>query len=152
MERLLLAAAIVAVAAIVAGIVSRRRRADPPTQPKSVLPTQLDRVDFPEPATPWLVVIFTSSTCSTCADVVTKARVLESAEVAVVDVPFQARRDLHERYSIDAVPALLVADPVGAVQASFLGPVTATDLWAAVATARDPESAINDGCQRHDDH
>ena len=63
---------------------------------------------------------------------------------------FQARRDLHERYAIDAVPALLVADQMGAVQASFLGPVTATDLWAAVATARDPSSGIDDGCQRHD--
>ena len=150
MERLLLAVAIVAVAALVAGVVSRRRRADPPTQPKGVLPTQLDRADFPQPTTPWLVAIFTSHTCSTCADVVTKAKVLESGEVAVVEVPFQARRDLHERYAIDAVPALVVADPAGAVQASFLGPVTATDLWAAVATARDPAAAINDGCQREE--
>jgi len=149
-ERLLLAVAIVAVAALVAGVVGRRRRADPPTQPKGTLPTQLDRSDFPEPATPWLVAIFTSHTCSTCADVLTKAKVLESAEVAVVDVPFQARRDLHERYAIDAVPALVVADPLGAVQASFLGPVTATDLWAAVATARDPSSAIDETCQRDD--
>ena len=51
-----------------------------------------------------------------------------------------ADRALHERYAIEAVPTTLIADPEGVVVASFLGPVTATDLWAAVAEAREPGS------------
>jgi hypothetical protein len=136
MIRVVIAVAIVALAAGVAAIVNRRRRFDPPTQPRHQIPAQLDRTDFCEPSAPWLVVVFSSDTCQTCADVVAKAEVMRSDEVAVDVVPYQSRRDVHQRYAIDAVPMLLVADAVGAVQASFLGPVTATDLWAAVAEAR----------------
>ena len=62
--------------------------------------------------------------------------VLASAEVAVDDVPFQTRRDLHDRYRIDAVPTVVVADSDGVVRAHHVGPCTAADLWAAVADAR----------------
>jgi len=34
------------------------------------------------------------------------------------------------------VPCLVIADSAGTVVSGFLGPVTATDLWAAVAEAR----------------
>ena len=67
---------------------------------------------------------------------VRKAEVLRSDDVTVDIVPFQQRRDTHARYAIDAVPCLVVADAAGTVRAGFLGPVTATDLWAAVAEAR----------------
>ena len=50
---------------------------------------------------------------------------------------YTAERELHERYKIDAVPTVLMADANGVVQANFLGPVSATDLWAALARARD---------------
>jgi hypothetical protein len=89
------------------------------------------------------VAVFSSETCHTCADVIAKAEVLRSPDVAVDVVPFQTRRDVHQRYAIDAVPCLIVADAGGAVQASFLGPVTATDLWAAVARAR--QHGVSDG-------
>ena len=145
MVRLLVAIAIVAAAAGVATLVRRRRRADAPTQARFVLPTQLDRADFVRPDAPYLVAVFTSTTCSTCADVRAKAMVLESPQVAVQVVPYQERRDLHERYLIDAVPGLVVAGPDGAVHAAFLGPVSATDLWAAVADAREPGSVAADG-------
>jgi len=56
--------------------------------------------------------------------------------VAVVEVTYQQRPDLHARYSVEAVPALVLAGHDGVVRAGFLGPVTATDLWAAVAEAR----------------
>ena len=69
MDRVLIAAAIVAVAVVVALIV-RRRRPDAPTQPAGRVPTQLDRHDFERPDAPWLVAVFTSATCHTCADVV----------------------------------------------------------------------------------
>ena len=114
------------------------------------MPSQLDRADFCEPSTPWLVAVFSSESCNSCADVVAKAEVIRSEDVAVDVVPFQTRRDVHQRYAIDAVPCLLVADAVGAVHASFLGPVTATDLWAAVAEARQPGSIDGGGgCNRH---
>lgn len=148
MERLLIAVAVVAVVAVVAEIVRRRRLSDPPTQPRQQIPAQLDRADFDGDA--WLVVVFTSATCSTCEDVVRKAEVVRSHDVAVVTVSFQDRRDLHERYAIDAVPCLVIADGDGAVHAGFLGPVTATDLWAAIAEAREPGSIGDGGCDRHE--
>jgi hypothetical protein len=149
MDRLLLALAIVAVAGVVSAIVRNRRRSDPPTQSRREVPAQLDRGDFGGGG--WLVAVFTSESCSTCADVVRKAEVLRSDEVAVEVATFQERRDLHERYDIDAVPCLVVADPDGVVHAGFLGPVTATDLWASVANARDPGSIDRSGgCERHE--
>ena len=136
MDRLLIAAAIVVVAVVVALIV-RRRRPDAPTQPAGRVPTQLDRHDFDRPDAPWLVAVFTSATCHTCADVVAKAAVLASDDVAVTDVGWQTHRDVHDRYRIDGVPLLVIADREGVVRGSFAGPVTATDLWAAVAAARE---------------
>jgi len=135
-ERVLIAAAIVVVAVVVA-LVARRRRPDPPTQPGRSVPTQLDRTDFDRPDAPWLVAVFTSATCATCADTLAKAEVLASNDVAVAHAEWQTRRDLHDRYRIDAVPLLVIADRDGVVRRSFAGPVSATDLWAAVAAARD---------------
>ena len=79
----------------------------------------------------------------------TKAKVLASSQVAVVEVEFASQRALHQRYGIDAVPTTVVADSQGVVRASFLGRATATDLWAAVAEARDPGSRPSQGCD-HD--
>ncbi|MAT06322.1 MAG: hypothetical protein CL424_14890 [Acidimicrobiaceae bacterium] len=147
MERLILALVVVAVAAAVGEIVRRRRAVDPPTQPKFEAPAQLDRRDFAGDG--WLVAVFTSETCSTCADVVHKAEVVRSDDVTVEVVPYQTRKPLHERYEIDAVPCLVIADGDGVVHRAFLGPVTATDLWAAVADARDPGSIDPGGACDH---
>lgn len=147
MTRLLIAVAVVAVASIVGEIVRRRRITDPPTQPRYLAPTQLDRADFD--GTGWLVAVFSSDTCSTCAEVVRKAAVVGCDAVTVQTVTFQARPDLHERYAIDAVPCVVVAGADGVVHRSFIGPVTATDLWAAVAEARDPGSMPSGGCDHH---
>ena len=137
MERFLIVAAVVVVAAGVATVV-RRRRPEPPTQGRWPVPTQLDRVDFDRPDTPWLVVVFSSTTCLSCADAVEKAEVLAGAEVVVQDVEVGARPGLHRRYGIDAVPVTIVADRDGVVRASFVGAPSATDLWAAVAELRGP--------------
>ncbi len=139
MTNLLLVAAGVAVALIVS-LLARRRRPDAPTQGGFQLPVQVDRADFPHRDRPWLVVVFTSATCNACADVLSKARVAESREVAVVDAEYTGQRDLHLRYGIEAVPSLIVVDAQGAVRAGFLGPVKAQDLWAAVAECREPGS------------
>lgn len=141
MERLVLAAVLIVVAVAVASVLQRiRARADAPTQSRWAVPTQLDRADFAA-ASPWLVAVFTSATCDSCARALEKAAVLASTSVAVQDVPYQERKDLHTRYAVDVVPMILVAGPDGAVAASFVGVPTATDLWAAVAEARDPGSS-----------
>lgn len=136
MERLVVAAGVVLVAVVIA-ILVQRRRPEPPTQARWPLPCQLDRDDFAGPTKPWLVAVFTSATCHTCADVAAKVAVLASADVAVTEVEYGAARPLHARYRVDSVPMLVIADAAGVVRRSFLGPVTATDLWAAVAAARE---------------
>jgi hypothetical protein len=139
MTRLLIAAALVAVAVVIALVVERRRPA-PPTQPTYAVPSQLDRDDFARPDAPWLVVVFTSATCDTCAATWEVARQLDSTAVATPEVEVGAEPVLHERYGIDAVPTTVVCDAAGGVVRSFLGPVSATHLWAAVAEAREPGS------------
>jgi hypothetical protein len=151
MTRLMIAAAII-VAAAVAGFVLRRRAAghDAPTQGVASgsgyhVPSQLDRRDFDDPQAPWVVVVFSSATCNACDDIVRKALVLASHDVAVYVAEFPGDRVLHERYGIDGVPCVVIADRDGVVQRSFLGAVTATDLWAAVAAVRDPGGDVP-GC------
>lgn len=118
----------------------RRRDGDAPTQgPSWAVPTQLDRGDFDRPDVAWLVVVFTSATCLSCAATTDKATVLESAEVAVQIVEAGERADLHARYQVDAVPMVLLADATGAVLRSFLGPPSSSELWSAVAEARNDE-------------
>lgn len=140
--QIVLAAGLVGLAVVVAQVIRRRREVDAPSQPRSFsMPAQLDRADFDRPDAPWLVIVFSSGTCQTCADVVAKARVVACRDVVVQEVEFTAARRLHERYGIDAVPTLVVADSAGVVKAGFLGPMSATDLWAAVAEAREPGSS-----------
>jgi hypothetical protein len=145
MEQILIAAVLVAVAAGVAHLV-RRRTPDAPTAPTTYpVPAQLDRADFARPEAPWLVAVFSSSTCLACAGTWEKAVVLDSDEVAVTEIEASARRDLHERYRVEGVPLVVIADREGVVRASFVGPPTATDLWASVAELRTPGS-VPDGC------
>ena len=136
MDRLIPTLVVLVLAGVVA-LVLRRRRHDAPTQPQRYpVPVQIDRADFVDPALPWLVVVFTSTTCDGCARVTAKAEVLACDEVAYQAVSFQERRDLHERYGVEAAPTTLIVDRDGVVQKSFVGEVTATDLWAALAEAR----------------
>lgn len=139
MNQLVLVGLAMAVAVVISAVL-RRRRADAPTQGGFEMPTQLDRGDFVSPELPWLVAVFTSATCNTCADVATKAEVLSSHEVAVQRIDYTEDPALHKRYRIDAVPTLVIADQHGVVRNGFLGPVKAQDLWAAVAECRDPGS------------
>ena len=140
MERLLVAVALAFVAVAVAAIVSRRGSRPAPTRTGHTVPDHLDRDDFDRPEAPWLVVEFSSSTCLSCAGTWEKVAPLESDEVAVQDVAYQERRDLHDRYGIEAVPVVLVVDAEGVVRTSFVGPPPAADLWSAVAALREPET------------
>jgi protein-disulfide isomerase len=132
----LLIAAVLIIGAVGVAMILRRRKPEPPTQPRWAVPTQLDRADFEHPETPWLVVEFSSQTCESCQGAWEKVALMASDDVAVQDVPWQGRQDLHKRYGIEAAPTIVVADDEGVVRASFIGNPPAGDLWAAVASAR----------------
>jgi hypothetical protein len=142
--RIAIAAVLVGVAIAVALIIEKRRPA-PPTQPTWAVPSQLDRDDFDRPDAPWLIAVFTSATCTTCQDVIVKARPLESKDVVVQEVEAVARKDLHQRYAIDAVPMLVLADAMGVVQGSLVGPASAEEIWLAVSEVRDRDSGTGPG-------
>lgn len=129
---------VVATAALAMGFGAfvKRRTDAVPTQVGHQHPTQIDRSDFDD-RREWLAVAFTSATCNTCIDVERKLRVLDSRNVGVHVVEYGAHRDLHRKYAIDSVPCTVFADSLGVVQAGFVGPMSATDLWAALARVRD---------------
>ena len=125
---------------VAAAIAWRLRRQRPQAPPRDAypIPRQLDRADFSRPDAGWLVAYFSSTTCAGCQGLGEKVKVLECAGVATCESSFEIERDLHERYDISAIPMILVADKEGVVHRAFIGATTATDLWAAVAEARDP--------------
>ena len=126
--------------------VLRRRQSDAPAPVRGAVPYQLNLKDFSCGDKKWLVAVFTSSTCDACRDVATKARVLESSEVAVEII------DLHKRYQIDSVPTTVIADIEGVVRFATVGPLTATDLWAALAKCRDPKDLSDVPSCRDENH
>jgi hypothetical protein len=142
--RLVIAVVLVGIAVAIALIIERRRPA-PPTQPTWAVPSQVDRDDFDRPDAPWLVAVFTSATCATCKDVLVKARPLESPDVAVQEVEAVERKDLHQRYAIDAVPMLVLADAEGVVRGSLVGPASAEEIWLAVSEVRDGTDGLGAG-------
>ena len=144
MDRLLLLVLVAATAGTLAHLV-QRRRPNAPVRTGWSVPQQLDRRDFDRPDAPWLVAVFTSATCDTCGSVVEVARPLESQAVAFQEVEAGERRDLHDRYAVDAVPMVLLVDGVGVVRDHHLGPVSATHLWGSLAELRQPGSMPN-GC------
>lgn len=146
MERAVTAVVLAGVVLLVAWLLQRRRTPAEPVRTGYAVPDRLARADFDRPEAPWLVAVFTSATCSSCRGVWERALPLASDAVVVQELEVQARKDLHDLYGIEAVPATLIADAEGTVVRSFLGPVTATDLWAAVAEARAPGSTPG-GCQ-----
>jgi hypothetical protein len=128
MTTLALAVALGAAAILVAWVIRTRTRPDPPTQARWAVPAQLDRADFTGPELPWLVALFSSSTCLSCAGTWERAQQLAGPDVAVQQLDAARDRALHERYGIEAVPCLVIADADGAVQASFLGEPTVEEL------------------------
>ncbi len=145
MVQLVVVVVLGAVAIGVAAVLRRRDRDAPEQGPSYAVPTQLDRGDFVRPDAPWLVVVFSSSTCLACQGTWEKAHLLESDEVATQEVEAVRDVELHRRYGVDAVPLVVVADARGVVRRSFVGPPTATDLWAALAELREPGS-VPPGC------
>lgn len=148
-ERVVLALVLAGVAVVVALVVQRRRPDAPTTSIAEYrAPARLEREDFDRPDAPWLVAVFTSSTCNTCAEVWSKAAVLSSDEVVVQEIEEHRDAELHRRYGVDAVPIVAITGPDGSVDASFVGPVSSTHLWAAIADLREPGS-VPPGCGGH---
>lgn len=138
--QVVIALVVAAIAGLVALVITRRTRPDVQAPTSYEVPAWLDRSDFARPDAPWLVAVFSSSTCLSCQDVWEKARHLESDDVAVEEIEAIERKDLHQRYDIDAVPMVVVVDADGATRSSFLGVPSAADLWAAVAELRNTNS------------
>ena len=80
MTQVLIAIAVFVAALAVGAVLRGRRAVDPPTQPIFSAPAQVDRADFADVSAPWLVAVFSSASCSTCADVLAKAKVLSCAD------------------------------------------------------------------------
>lgn len=137
MERVWLLIALAALGAVVAAVIRTRLRTDAPIRPAWAVPDHVDRAELVRPDAPWMVVVFSSTTCMACRSTWDKVQILESDDVAVQDVDSVTDAALHERYGVDAVPLLLVLDADGRVRRHFLGEPTATDLWTAVAEARE---------------
>ena len=138
-SRLVIAVVVVLVAVVAAKLLERRRPA-PPTRDAYPVPAQLDRLDFPRPEAPWLLVLFSSRTCDSCAPMVERVCALESETVATIQVEAKADKALHDRYRIEGVPMVVLADAEGVVRAGFVGSVDAWELEEALATARGDEA------------
>jgi hypothetical protein len=136
MLRVAIGVALVAVAVVIAFVAERRRRTNAPIRDAHPVPRQLYRADFPEPEAAWLVALFSSRTCDSCAAMRENVLTLRSADVAVCDLEFSAARELHERYEISGVPMVLIVDTEGVVRESFVGPTSAHDLQTALAAVR----------------
>ena len=126
---------VVAAAVVIARLLERRRPA-PPTRDAYPVPAQLDRLDFPRPDAPWLFVLFSSRTCDSCAPMVSRVCSLESDAVATVQVEAKADKALHDRYRIEGVPMVVLADAEGVVRAGFVGAVDTWELEDALEKAR----------------
>jgi hypothetical protein len=143
--RLAIAAVLVAVVLAIALVAQRRRRPAPPPRAAYPVPRQLQRDDFPRPDAPWLVAYFWSRTCDSCGGLTPKVAALESRDVATCTLEAIDDRAVHQRYEIAAIPMILLADNDGVVRRAFVGAVSATDLWAAMADLRSPGSAPEAG-------
>jgi thioredoxin-related protein len=133
MAKFLIVAAIGAAAVAIALWTSRRARSTPvEAQRESTVPAQLDRSDFVNPLTPWLIVVFSSSTCAACAEVLATAASFGGPGVSVQDVEFTLERSLHQRYRIDTVPTTVLVDLDGAVRAHWLGQIDSAELLATI--------------------
>ncbi len=133
MERYVLALALLVVAVAIAVVLERRRTPASVPSRRFRIPTHLDRLDFPEPGAPWLLAVFTSTTCDSCRGVLDAVEPLRSPDVAVADIAFQLERALHVKYEIDAVPAVVAVDAEGEVRASWLGAIDTGQLWSTVS-------------------
>ncbi len=112
---------ILVTAAATIALVVNRRGPDVPTSPSFGVPQQLDRDDFATPEVEWLFALFSSQTCLACIDARLVLQAVDSSSAQVHEIEVESNRALHDKYSIDAVPTIVLADHEGVVQWSYLG-------------------------------
>lgn len=117
--RLVLVLAIALVAAGVASLSRRTASYHPP-------------VDVSGLGLPAGLVIFTSTECVRCKDVLDVAK---SIDVPLREVTYELESDLQERVGVVGVPLTLVIDPAGGLVAQLAGRVRSRSLRRAVARA-----------------
>ena len=139
MDRLLVLAVVAALAGRLAVLLQRWRPGGPVATGWSV-PGHLDRADFATPDVPWLVAVFSSTDCPTCASRVAEAHSLAAALGGGQEVPAESAGDLHDRYQVDAVPMRVVADGDGLVRAHHPGPSSPGELRTVLEKARSSRS------------
>lgn len=132
MVQLAVAVAVVVAGLVVALVIRQSDSREPAKGANWSVPVQLHRADFEGPSTSRLVVVFSSATCDACASTWERVRALADADTSVQEVSFQEHQKLHDRYGIDAVPTVVVADAQGVVVASFVGPPSESDLVTAL--------------------
>ena len=98
------------------------------------IPGHLSREDFGFTNEPWLVVIFSSESCETCKPLVAESMKLSSLGIAIQEIAVETNKDLYEKYSIDAVPMLLLVDKFGVVRSSHLGPTNSEEVRNSIQT------------------
>ncbi|MEM7095590.1 MAG: thioredoxin domain-containing protein [Actinomycetota bacterium] len=123
MTATLIVMAVVAAAATALAVLQQRGRAAAPTVARGEPPTSLDRRDFRGPNAPWLIAVFSSASCSSCAAVLAELREHESSDVVVVDVEIGDEPGLHSKYGIESVPTAVIADAGGDAKLAFVGPL-----------------------------
>ena len=124
---------------------SRAKVALGPTLVDQEAPSTVEVADFTAERFEVLVVVFSSATCDGCHGVLARASVLMSEQVVVVECEHGESPKLHRKYGITAVPTTVLVTPDGHVARDFVGDVTSTHLWGAVAEIRSPGSAPSCG-------
>ena len=107
--------------AIIVAYIANNRRTDSPSVPKSSLPIQVDRNDFNMPGMKWLLVLFSSESCSSCIQVREILSEIPLNSIHIQEVSFPQEKNLHTRYAINSVPIVLIANLEGVVIWSYAG-------------------------------
>ncbi|GIU85320.1 MAG: hypothetical protein KatS3mg008_2095 [Acidimicrobiales bacterium] len=128
MSGAVLTAAVVGATAALVGLVLRRRGSQDAGLDLHGVPVHLEPADLGLSPSEWALVVFTDSECASCASTVRSAREKTAGRVALVEVDYRIRPDLHEKYRVDAVPMLLLVADDGTVDSWFVGPPTDHDL------------------------
>jgi len=148
MSTLLLVAGAVIMALAVSALTRRtatsgRRARGHDTEPEHHIPDVVSASDFGIPEGQWMLLVFSSEKCATCAVVVEAVSRIDMPGLAVEVIEIERMPELHAEYRIDAVPTTIVADPTGSVCKSFLGPVDLPIIELAVSAARSEHDSGN---------
>ena len=107
--------------ALIVAYTANNRRTDSPSVPKSSLPIQVDRNDFDMPEIKWLLVFFSSESCSSCIQVREILSGIPLNSIHLQEVSYPQGKNLHTRYAINSVPIVLIANLEGVVTWSYAG-------------------------------